>query len=75
MRVMGFVNYRGITFILIGMSAIQRVCLFEVCRLVPFHLIAKISSIKKCFSDYRSSNVVEIYCTIKTKVLAEEANS
>ena len=41
MCVMEFVKHQGITLTLIGRSAIQRVCLFDVCLLVPFHLMTK----------------------------------
>ena len=40
MRVIDLVSHRGLTLILIGWSAIQPVCLFDVYLFVPFHLIA-----------------------------------
>ena len=39
MCVMDFVSNKKITHKLVGMSAIQRVCLFDGCLLVPFELI------------------------------------
>ena len=36
----GFVSYRGIPLILIGRSAIQRICVYDVYLGVPFHSIA-----------------------------------
>ena len=41
MRVMDFVSHQGITLTLIGMSAIQHVCLFDACLLVPLYLMIK----------------------------------
>ena len=42
MCAMDFVIHHGITHKLTGMSVIQRVCLFDVCLLVPLELITKI---------------------------------
>ena len=38
--VVDLISHRGITLILFGRSAIQLVCLFDVCLSVLFHLMA-----------------------------------
>ena len=77
MCVMNFVSYRGIAFILIGSSAIQQVCFFDVNLCVPVHLLAlKLIYIRNVTvaKTLRGNSVVEFRCTIKTfKVFTEEA--
>ena len=48
---MDFGSYRGITLILIGRSAIQLICVYDVYLGVPFHSIAKKSPLlKECLN-------------------------
>ena len=77
---MDFASHRGITFILIGRSAIQLVCLFEVISVGTLHSLAKISVTFRDISvsltkSIRSDSVVEFSCTIIIQMLPEEENS
>ena len=66
---MDFVCHRGITLILIGRSAIQLICVYDV------YLGVRLKEVFKLLNPYGANNVVQFSCTIKTKVFAEEANS
>ena len=50
---MDFISYREITLTLIGRSAIQLICVYDVYLGVPFHSIAKKSPlVKECLNGY-----------------------
>ena len=75
---MGFVSHRGIALILIGWSEIQQVCFLDVNLCVPFQSMTQnllyLSNVSVT-KFLRRNNVVEFSCTIKIKMLTEEATS
>ena len=65
-----------ITLILIGISARQFVCLFDIYLSAPFHLVTEILLRDVSVTRFiRSSNFIKFSCTNKTKVLAEVLTS
>ena len=78
MCVMKLVSHRGMAFILIGWSAIQLVCFFDVILCVPVHAMPKklrYFSNVSLTKTLRSNDVVEFSCTLKSFLLTEEATS
>ena len=67
---MDLFSHQGIFLILFGRSAIQSVCLFEVHRFVPFHLMALKALLRKCFSDlnlYEAVSSSDLVVQLKLK--------